>query len=62
MIRIFVDIKSIYFTDNQRISCNAKNKRFLPTNDNAPANIGCIYNQNCLFVDFIHILLVSRKN
>ena len=54
MIRIFVDIKSIYFADNQRISCNAQNKRFLPTNDNAPANIGCIYNQNCLFVDFIH--------
>ena len=27
---------------------------FLPTNDNTLANIGCICDQNCLFVDFIH--------
>ena len=43
MIRIFVDIKSFYFTDYQRLSCNAKNKQFLSTNDNAPTNIGCIH-------------------
>ena len=54
LIRIFVYIKTIYHTDYQHLSRNAKNKRFLPTNDNTLANIGCICGQNCLFVDFIH--------
>ena len=55
LIRIFVYIKTIYHTDYQHLSRNAKNKRFLPTNDNTLANIGCICGQNSPFVNFIRI-------
>ena len=54
LIRIFIGIKSFYLTDPQRLACNDKNKRFLPSKDNAPANIGCMRCQNSLFVKFIH--------
>ena len=54
LIRIFVGIKSFYLTDSQRLACNAKNKRFFASKDNAPANIGCMRCQNSLFVKFIH--------
>ena len=53
-IRIFVYLKIIYLADYQHLVYNAKNKRFSLSNDNAPANINCMYGQNSLFVDFIH--------
>ena len=53
MIRIFVGIKIIYPADYQRLSCNAENKRFFGTKDNALANIGCMCGQNRHFVEFI---------
>ena len=43
LIRVFVGNKYIYHCDYQRLSCNAKNKRFSSTNDNMPANIRCMY-------------------
>ena len=43
LIPIFVGIKNTYHSDYQHLSCNAKNKRFLLTNDNSPANIGCMH-------------------
>ncbi len=43
LIRVFVGNKYIYHCDYQRLSCNAENKRFSSTNDNVPANIGCMY-------------------
>ena len=43
LIPIFVGIKNTYCSDYQYLSSNAKNKRFLLPNDNAPANIGCMY-------------------
>ena len=42
LIPIFVGIKNTYHSDYQYLSRNAKNKRFSSTNDNSPANIGCI--------------------
>ena len=54
LIRIFVGIKKVYHLDFQSLSYNTKNKRFLPSNDNSPENIGCMYGQNSLFVKFIH--------
>ena len=60
-ILIFVDIKSVYRVDYQRLLCNAKNKRFSSPNDNAPTNIGCICGQNSLFVDFIHSIRKRMK-
>ena len=39
----------------QYFICNAENKRFLSSNGNTPANIGCMCGQNRLFVEFIHI-------
>ena len=55
LIPISVHIKSIYYTDYQHLSCNAKNKRFSPSKDNASANTVCFCSQDSLFVDFIHI-------
>ncbi len=43
LIRVFVGNKYIYHCDYQCLSCNAENKRFSLTNDNVPANIGCMY-------------------
>ena len=43
LIPIFVGIKKVYYFDYQCLSCNAKNKRFSLTNDNSPANIGCMH-------------------
>ena len=43
LILVFVGIKNAYCSDYQYLSSNAKNKRFLLPNDNAPANIGCMY-------------------
>ncbi len=43
LIPIFAGIKKVYYSDYQCLSCNAKNKRFLLTNDNSPANIGCMH-------------------
>ena len=43
LIRIFVGIKNTYCSDYQYLSSNAENKRFLPPNDNALANIGCMH-------------------
>ena len=43
LIPIFVGIKNTYHSDYQHLSRNAKNKRFLPPNDNSPANIGCMH-------------------
>ena len=54
LIRVFVGNKYIYHCDYQRLSCNAENKRFSSTNDNVPANIGCMYAYNSLFVNIIH--------
>ena len=42
LILISVGIKTVYHSHYQHFACNIKNKRFLPTNDNVPANIGCI--------------------
>ena len=54
LIHILIGIKKIYHVDFQPLSYNTKNKRFLPSNDNSPENIGCMYGQNSLFVKFIH--------
>ena len=54
LILIFVGIKQGYSANYQHLACNGKNKHFLSTNDNSPANIGCMHAQNSLFVDFIH--------
>ena len=54
LIRIFAEIRKVYHVDFQPLSYNTKNKRFLPSNDNSPENIGCMYGQNSLFVKFIH--------
>jgi len=54
LIRIFAEIRKVYHVDFQSLSYNTKNKRFLPSNDNSPENIGCMYGQNSLFVKFIH--------
>ena len=43
LIRVFVGIKNTYCPDYQPLSSNAENKRFLPPNDNALANIGCMH-------------------
>ena len=43
LIRVFVGIKNTYCPDYQPLSSNAKNKRLLPPNDNALANIGCMH-------------------
>ena len=43
LIPIFVGIKKVYYSDYQCLSCNVQNKRFLLTNDNSPANIGCMH-------------------
>ena len=43
LIHILIGIKKIYHIDFQSLSYNAKNKRFLPSNDNSPENIGCMY-------------------
>ena len=53
LIRVFVGNKYIYHSDYQRLSFNAENKRFSSTNDNVPANIGCMYAYNSLFPDFV---------
>ena len=53
MIRVFVGIKILYPADYQRLSYNAKNKRFSAMKDKAPANIGCMCGQNRHFVEFI---------
>ena len=52
---IFIGIKIVYHSDYQHLSCNAKNKRFLSSKDNVPANIGCMHGQNSPFVKFIRI-------
>ena len=39
----FVGIKQGYNADYQHLVRNTKNKRFSSTNDNAPANIGCMH-------------------
>ena len=54
LIRIFVGIKKVYHPDCQPLLSNAKNKRFLSSNDHALTNIVCICSQNSLFVDFFH--------
>ena len=54
LIRIIVGVENVYCADYQRLLCNAKNKRFSSSNDNALANIGCIRGQKSLFVNFIH--------
>ena len=43
MILVFVDIENNYHTDYQRLSCNAKNRRFSSTKDKVIANIGCTH-------------------
>ena len=43
LIPICVGIKNTYCSDYQYLSSNAENKRFLPPNDNALANIGCMH-------------------
>ena len=43
MILVFVDIGNNYHADYQRLSCNAKNRRFSSTKDNVIANIGCTH-------------------
>ncbi len=43
LIHVFVRTKNFYFLDYQQLWRNAKNKRFSSTNDNSPANIGCMY-------------------
>ena len=43
MILVFVDIENNYHADYQRLSCNAKNRRFSSTKDKVIANIGCTY-------------------
>lgn len=43
MILVFVDIGNNYHTDYQRLSCNAKNRRFSSTKDKVIANIGCTH-------------------
>jgi len=55
LILVFVGIKNIYYAYYQYFICNAENKRFLLSNGNTPANIGCMCGQNRLFVEFIHI-------
>lgn len=55
LIRVFVGNKYIYHSDYQRLSFNAENKRFSSTNDNVPANIGCMYAYNSLFVNIIRM-------
>ena len=55
LIPIFVGIKNTYCSDYQYLSSNAENKRFLPPNDNALANIGCMHAYNMRFVNFIRI-------
>ena len=39
LIRVFVGIKTAYCLDYQRLLCNVKNKHFLSSKDNTPANI-----------------------
>lgn len=51
---VFAGINNAYYADYQRLACNAKNKRFSSSKDNAPANIGSLCGQNSLFVEFIH--------
>ena len=60
-IRIFVYLKIIYLADYQHLVYNAQNKRFSLSNDNAPANINCMYGQNSLFVDFFHCLYEAPR-
>mgnify|MGYP000895207481 FL=1 len=43
LILIFIGIKILYRSDYQYLLFNAKNKRFSSTDNNAPANIGCMY-------------------
>lgn len=40
LIRVFVGIKTVYCLDYQCLLCNVKNKHFLSSKDNTPANIG----------------------
>ena len=54
IIRVFVGIKTVYCPDYQCLLCNVKNKRFLASKDNTPANIGGMNSYNSLFVKFIH--------
>ena len=61
MIRMFVFSKKVYNPEYQCLARNAKNRRFSPTNDNAPANIGYIHGQNSLFVDFFHCLYEALR-
>ncbi len=42
VIRIFVGIRKLYFTDYQHLLCNAENTRFSSPKGNMTANIGCI--------------------
>ena len=42
VIRIFVGIRKLYFTDYQYLLCNAENTRFSSPKGNMTANIGCI--------------------
>ena len=43
LILIFADIKQGYNIDYQHLAYNAKNRRFSSSQDNVPANIGCMY-------------------
>ena len=43
LIRLVVYIKMFYFADYQYLVRNTKNKSFSSTNNNVPANIGCMY-------------------
>ena len=61
LILIFIGIKIVYRSDYQYLLFNAKNKRFSSTDNNAPANIDCMYAQNSRFVDFIHSIRKCTK-
>lgn len=43
MILVFADIGNNYHADYQRLSCNAKNRRFSSTKDKVIANINCTH-------------------
>ena len=43
LILILIGIKQGYSANYQHLACNGKNKHFLSTNDNSPANIGCMH-------------------
>ena len=54
LILLFVGIIKIYNAYFQHFICDAENKRFSSSKDNALENIRCICGQNRHFVEFIH--------